>query len=169
MRTLHDVQHEIDVLIKEEWHSHYWAPLSSLARLTEEVGELAREINAQYGEKPKKASEGPGNIATEMGDILFILASLANSIGVDLDTAFDELWAARQLEPDLDRLGADARTHLPPAWEIETDLTPLARALAAKEAGAVAFSRSGDPDLGEFAEAVVLYRGGEVPDEIPTG
>src|SRR6266702_3131508 len=60
MRTLHDVQHEIDILIKEEWHSHYWAPLSSLARLTEEVGELAREINAQYGEKPKKASEGAG-------------------------------------------------------------------------------------------------------------
>ncbi len=96
MRTLHDVQHEIDVLIKEQWHSHYWAPLSSLARLTEEVGELAREINAQYGEKPKKASEGPGDIATEMGDILFILASLANSTGVDLDSAFEEVMAKYQ-------------------------------------------------------------------------
>ena len=42
-----------------------------------------------------------------------------------------------------------------------------ARSLAAKEAGAVAFSRTGDPDIGEFAEAVVLYREGEVPDEIP--
>jgi len=42
-----------------------------------------------------------------------------------------------------------------------------ARALAAKEAGAVAFSRTGDPDIGEFAEAVVLYREGEVPDEVP--
>ena len=93
MRTLRDVQDEIDALIKEEWHSHYWAPLSSLARLTEEVGELAREINAQYGEKPKKASEEVGNIATEMGDILFILASLANSTGVDLDSAFGEVMA----------------------------------------------------------------------------
>src|SRR5207237_5707818 len=93
MRTLHDVQQEIDVLIREEWQSHYWAPLSSLARLTEEVGELAREINARYGEKPKKASEGEGDIATEMGDILFILASLANSIGVDLDTVFEQVMA----------------------------------------------------------------------------
>ena len=96
MRTLRDVQQEIDVLIKEEWQSHYWAPLSSLARLTEEVGELAREINAHYGEKPKKASEGAGNIAAEMGDILFILASLANSIGVDLNTAFEEVMAKYQ-------------------------------------------------------------------------
>jgi NTP pyrophosphatase (non-canonical NTP hydrolase) len=96
MRTLRDVQQEIDSLIKEEWQSHYWAPLSSLARLTEEVGELAREINAHYGEKPKKASEGEGNIAAEMGDILFILASLANSIGVDLDTAFEQVMAKYQ-------------------------------------------------------------------------
>jgi hypothetical protein len=51
----------------------------------------------------------------------------------DLDTAYDELWAARQLEPDLDRIGADARAHLPADWEIETDLTPLARALAARQ------------------------------------
>jgi hypothetical protein len=60
-------------------------------------------------------------------------AGRAALIAGDLDTAFDELWAARQLEPDLDRLGADARAHLPADWEIETDLTPLARALAAKQ------------------------------------
>jgi NTP pyrophosphatase (non-canonical NTP hydrolase) len=96
MRTLRDVQQEIDTLIKEEWQSNYWTPLSSLARLTEEVGELAREINHTYGEKPKKASEEQGNIATEMGDILFILASLANSIDVDLDAAFEEVMAKYQ-------------------------------------------------------------------------
>lgn len=90
-KTLREVQHEIDVLIKEEWQSNYWGPLSSLARLTEEVGELAREINHRYGEKAKKASEGEGSIATEMGDILFILASLANSLDVDLDAAYEEI------------------------------------------------------------------------------
>lgn len=96
MRTLQDVQREIDTLIREEWHSHYWAPLSSLARLTEEVGELAREVNHTYGEKPKKASEEQGNIAAEMGDILFILASLANSLGIDLDEAFEQVMAKYQ-------------------------------------------------------------------------
>ena len=95
-RTLRDVQQEVDNLIKVEWHSNYWAPLSSLARLTEEVGELAREINHHYGEKPKKASEGPGSISSEMGDILFILASLANSIGIDLDSSFEEAMAKYQ-------------------------------------------------------------------------
>ncbi|HEV7662202.1 MAG TPA: hypothetical protein VGQ62_01610, partial [Chloroflexota bacterium] len=49
----------------------------------------------------------------------------------DLDTAFDELWAARTLEPDLDRLGANARQSMPRDWELETDLVPLARALSA--------------------------------------
>ena len=50
----------------------------------------------------------------------------------DLDAAFDELGAARQLEPDLDRLGPSARQSMPRDWELETDLTPLARALSAR-------------------------------------
>jgi hypothetical protein len=32
-------------------------------------------------------------------------------------------------------------------------------------AGAVAFSRSGDPNLGEFEDAVILKSFGEVPDD----
>jgi hypothetical protein len=44
-----------------------------------------------------------------------------------------------------------------------------ARVLAAMKAGAVAFSRTGDPDIGEFADAVVLFTAGEVPDQLPTG
>lgn len=96
MRTLRDVQQAVDTLITEEWHNHYWSPLSSLARLTEEVGELAREINHTYGEKLKKPGERPGTIASEMGDILFILASLANSIDIDLESAFDEVMATYQ-------------------------------------------------------------------------
>jgi NTP pyrophosphatase (non-canonical NTP hydrolase) len=93
MRTLREMQQEVDFLIKDEWHSHYWSPLSSLARLTEEVGELAREINHHYGEKPKKAGEQERAVAGEMGDILFILASLANSLDIDLDGAFSEVMA----------------------------------------------------------------------------
>jgi len=107
MRTLQAIQREIDTLIREEWHSHYWAPLSSLARLTEEVGELAREVNHTYGEKPKKPSEEQGNIAAEMGDILFILASLANSLGIDLDEAF-ELAMAKYQRRDAQRWKQEA-------------------------------------------------------------
>jgi hypothetical protein len=41
-----------------------------------------------------------------------------------------------------------------------------AKTMTRKQAGAVAFSRTGDPDRGEFDPAVVLARFGEVPDEI---
>jgi hypothetical protein len=40
-----------------------------------------------------------------------------------------------------------------------------ARSLAATKAGAVAFSRTGDPNMGEFADAVVLFTAGEVPED----
>ena len=50
-----------------------------------------------------------------------------------------------------------------------TQAVSRARSLAASKAGAVAFSRTGDPDIGEFADAVVLFKTGDVPDELPTG
>ena len=39
----------------------------------------------------------------------------------------------------------------------------LARRMAATAAGAVAFSRTGDPATGDFEDAVVLLQIGEVP------
>jgi hypothetical protein len=50
-----------------------------------------------------------------------------------------------------------------------TQAVSRARALAAGKAGAVAFSRTGDPEIGEFTDAVVLVTVGDVPDEIPAG
>ncbi|CAN7586443.1 hypothetical protein [Bosea sp. LjRoot237] len=56
------------------------------------------------------------------------------------------------------------------AVEAPSELIARSRAarLAAVHEGAVAFSRTGDPDLGEFAEAVVLARYGEVPADVAT-
>lgn len=93
MKTLREMQQDVDHLIVEEWHNHYWAPLSMLARLSEEVGELARELNARYGEKPKKAGEAEGSVSDEIGDILYILAAMANSFDIDLNTAFEQVMA----------------------------------------------------------------------------
>ena len=39
-------------------------------------------------------------------------------------------------------------------------------ALAAQHGGAVAFSRTGDPALGDFADAVLLGRFGTLPDDL---
>lgn len=41
-----------------------------------------------------------------------------------------------------------------------------ARALALSKAGAVAFSRTGDPETGDWADAVVLTRVGATPTDL---
>ena len=42
-----------------------------------------------------------------------------------------------------------------------------ARVIASRKAGAIAFSCSGDPDLGEYSDAVILARFGEPPEIEP--
>jgi NTP pyrophosphatase (non-canonical NTP hydrolase) len=78
-----------------EWISRfeegYFHPLTNLARLTEEVGELAREINHRFGQKTKKKGEAEGDLAMEMADILFVLICIANREGIDLQEAFDRM------------------------------------------------------------------------------
>lgn len=55
-RTLKDLQQEVDTYISQ-FKEGYFSPLSMLARMSEEVGELAREVNHSYGEKPKKVQK----------------------------------------------------------------------------------------------------------------
>ena len=69
----------------------YWPPLVNLARLTEEVGELAREINHRFGAKPKRPDEPEGDLAMELADVLFVLLCLANERGIDLGEALNEV------------------------------------------------------------------------------
>ena len=76
-----------------QYKEGYFPPLSNLARLSEEVGELAREINHRFGQKTKKPDEPDGDLAMELADILFVVICLANSQQVDLDAAFDAMMA----------------------------------------------------------------------------
>jgi NTP pyrophosphatase (non-canonical NTP hydrolase) len=41
-------------------------------------------MNHKYGDKPKKSSESPDDLADELGDVLFTLVCIANAEGVDL-------------------------------------------------------------------------------------
>ena len=90
--SLRDAQQAVDRWIGE-FEEGYFPPLANVARLTEEVGELAREINHRFGPKPKKQSEPNGSIAMELADILFVVICIANSQGLDLDDAFAEMMA----------------------------------------------------------------------------
>lgn len=87
-KNLSTIQQEVDDYI-QQFKSGYFSPLGQLARLTEEVGELAREVNHHYGEKRKKVSEDNKELNEELGDTLFVIVSLANSLDIDLTEAFD--------------------------------------------------------------------------------
>lgn len=89
-KTLKQMQDEVDGYITQ-FKTGYFTPLGQMARLTEEVGELAREVNHYYGEKPKKASEEAKEIAEELGDLLFVTISMANSLDIDLTHSFNQV------------------------------------------------------------------------------
>ena len=88
--TLREAQERVDAWISQ-FEEGYWPPLSNLARLIEEVGELAREMNHRFGDKPKKPEEPDQDLAIELADILFVLLVIANEQGIDLDHALGEV------------------------------------------------------------------------------
>jgi NTP pyrophosphatase (non-canonical NTP hydrolase) len=87
-KTVQDLQKEVDEYISQ-FKEGYFSPLAMMARLTEETGELAREINHYYGEKPKKSSEEEKTVEQEIGDLLFVLICLSNSLDINMEEAFD--------------------------------------------------------------------------------
>ncbi|MNM97993.1 nucleoside triphosphate pyrophosphohydrolase [compost metagenome] len=89
-KSLAELQREVDRYISQ-FKEGYFSPLALLARMSEEVGELAREVNHTYGEKPKKTSEADNSIELELGDILFITICFANSLGINLTEAHDKV------------------------------------------------------------------------------
>ena len=89
MKSLNQMQKEVDDYISQ-FKAGYFSPLANLAHVTEEVGELAREINHYYGEKQKKPTEEENSVKAELGDNLFVLLCIANSLGIDMTESFND-------------------------------------------------------------------------------
>ena len=87
-KTLSQIQKEID-----DWANQftkpYFEPLSRMAAMTEEVGEVARVMNNIYGDKKKKDDENEKHLEEELGDLLFTLVCMANAEKIDLSKAFE--------------------------------------------------------------------------------
>ena len=105
--ALREAQQRVDQWVSQ-YKEGYFPPLTNLARLSEEVGELAREINHRFGFKTKKKEEAEGSVALELADILFVVICLANSQGIDLDQAFEQMMA-KVTTRDADRWTKKAR------------------------------------------------------------
>ena len=85
--TLKNIQEKINDWIKN--HGGYWPPLAMLSAVTEELGELAREINALEGFKPRKSTKEKDLLGEELADLLFSIICVANHYDIDLNSCLE--------------------------------------------------------------------------------
>jgi NTP pyrophosphatase (non-canonical NTP hydrolase) len=90
---LKELQERVDAWIKE-YGVRYFDELTNTAVLMEEVGEVARVMARRYGEQSFKEGERD-NLAEELGDVLWVIACLANQTGVDLTEAMEANFAKK--------------------------------------------------------------------------
>ena len=98
---LKEAQVQVEAWISQ-FEEGYWPPLVNLARLMEEVGELARELNHRFGAKTKKPGEPEQDLALELADVLFVLLVISNQQGIDLGEALERVLEKYRLR-DSDR------------------------------------------------------------------
>ncbi len=84
--TLQAAQQQVDHWI-QTIGVRYFDPLTNLAQLIEEVGEVARILSRSVGEQSFKPGETPGELSDELADVLFVTICLANQSGIDLEAA----------------------------------------------------------------------------------
>lgn len=83
--TLRDAQKMVD-----DWITtigvRYFSPLTNMAILAEETGEVARIMARLHGDQSFKEGETP-NLADELADLLWVTMAIANQEGIDLTEA----------------------------------------------------------------------------------
>lgn len=87
--TLKELQKHVDQWIKT-YGVRYFDPMTNMAMLTEETGEVARVMARLYGEQSTKEGEhiDKERLADELADLLWVLTAIANQTGCDLTRAF---------------------------------------------------------------------------------
>jgi len=78
-----ELQKEVDTWA-QQFDPPYWPPLEQCARLTEETGEVARELNHLHGTKKKKSSEEVKELGDELTDVVFTVCCIANAHDINL-------------------------------------------------------------------------------------
>lgn len=99
--TLQEAQTQVDRWINTTG-VRYFNPLTNMAILTEEVGEVARIMARRYGEQSEKDSDKSMDLADELADVLWVVICLANQSGVNLTEAFQKNVQKKNLR-DKDR------------------------------------------------------------------
>lgn len=92
--TLKELQQSVDQWITGTGNG-YFSPLTNMAMLAEETGEVARVIARIYGEQRAKPGDNL-NLADELADLLWVLTAIANQTGVDLTEAYRQNLLKKQ-------------------------------------------------------------------------
>ena len=100
--SLDKIQEDVDKWA-EQFKKPYFNIEWMLARLIEEIGELAREINHLYGPKQKKSDEAYRNLGNELADVLFTVSCMANREGINLQKAWDKMIEEKNYGRDNNR------------------------------------------------------------------
>jgi NTP pyrophosphatase (non-canonical NTP hydrolase) len=93
-KELTHLQQEVDAWIKSVG-VRYFDPLTNMAMLSEEVGEVARIMARRYGEQSEKESDKVKDLGEELSDVLFVVLCLANQTGTDLQVAWTKRMEAK--------------------------------------------------------------------------
>ena len=96
-----DLQQEVDHWITTTG-VRYFDPLTNMAMLSEEVGEVARIMARRYGQQSEKESDKAKDLGEELADVLFVVLCLANQTGTDLQTAWAKAMEKKS-QRDADR------------------------------------------------------------------
>lgn len=84
--TLRDAQATVDNWITTVG-VRYFSPLTNMAVLAEEVGEVARVMARRYGDQSFKKGERD-TLGDELADVMWVVMAIANQSGIDLTEAF---------------------------------------------------------------------------------
>lgn len=100
--SLQNHQKEVD-----EWANQftpaYWPALEQMARLSEETGEVARELNHIHGTKKKRAEEAQKNLGQELVDVFFTVCCIANNHKINLQEEWDKMVNEKLYKRDINR------------------------------------------------------------------
>lgn len=99
--TLLDCQKTVDQWIRTIG-VRYFSPLTNMAILTEEVGEVARLMARIDGDQSFKPGEDASLLADELADVIWVVAAIANQHDIDLSDAFVNNLAKKSIR-DKDR------------------------------------------------------------------
>ena len=87
--TIAEAQRQVDHWIRTIG-VRYFDPMTNLAQLVEEVGEVARVLSRTHGEQSVQPGQSLAQLDDELADVMFVVICLANQSGIDLQAALQK-------------------------------------------------------------------------------